>query len=257
MDGHHSPRLFKTLSDVIKKGKLLSKKGAYPIFLSSLNSGLIIGVASMAIALFAIIYSDVPSPLERRLYLSIIYPIGFILCLLSNSHLYTEMTAMAFFPYIDKKITFTQLVRIWTLILLGNLLGTYLSSLMIISANDVIQAVPGYAQIISPAEWPYLKKSFLSSILAGWLMAHGGWVCSTHDSSVFKIIIIYLTTFLIGVGGLHHSIMYSAEIFTYLLSQGVVNIPLQLLILFVCIIGNLIGGVVFVGLLNYGHITNE
>ena len=65
---------------------------------------------------------------------------------------------------------------------------------------------------------------------------------------------IYIVTFLIGIGGLHHSIAGSAEMFTALLISDEFTVGQAARFIGVALIGNLIGGGVFVGVLNYGHI---
>lgn len=50
-----------------------------------------------------------------------------------------------------------------------------------------------------------------SALLAGWLMALGAWLVLATPPTVSQLASIYVVTFLIGLGGLHHSIAGSAE----------------------------------------------
>ncbi|WP_339138776.1 MAG: hypothetical protein WGN25_08800 [Candidatus Electrothrix sp. GW3-4] len=68
------------------------------------------------------------------------------------------------------------------------------------------------------------------------------------------MICIYLVTFLIGLGGLHHSIARSVEMFTALFISDHFTLLPGLRFLGLAMLGNLIGGSVFVAILNYGHI---
>lgn len=65
---------------------------------------------------------------------------------------------------------------------------------------------------------------------------------------------IYIVTFIIGIGGLHHSIAGSVEMFSAYLISDVFSIPQVLRFIVITVVGNLIGGSIFVALLNYGHI---
>ena len=65
---------------------------------------------------------------------------------------------------------------------------------------------------------------------------------------------IDIVTFIIGFGDLHHSIAGSVEIFTAFLITDDFTVSQVAHFLVVAILGNLVGGSIFVALLNYGHI---
>ena len=65
---------------------------------------------------------------------------------------------------------------------------------------------------------------------------------------------IFMVTFLIGVGGLHHSIAGSAEMFSALLLSDEFSTAEAIRFIATALTGNLIGGSCFVALLNYAHI---
>jgi formate-nitrite transporter family protein len=64
----------------------------------------------------------------------------------------------------------------------------------------------------------------------------------------------YIGTFIIGIGGLHHSITGSVEMFTAYMISDRFSVAEMLRFIALAIIGNLFGGSIFVALLNYGHI---
>jgi len=94
----------------------------------------------------------------------------------------------------------------------------------------------------------------VSAVLAGWLMALGAWLILATPPTVSQIVSIYIVTFLIGVGGLHHSIAGSVEMFTALLMSGEFTIAQSARFIGLALFGNLIGGSLFVAVLNYAHI---
>jgi formate/nitrite transporter FocA (FNT family) len=95
---------------------------------------------------------------------------------------------------------------------------------------------------------------FISAVLAGWLMALGAWLILATHSTIGQIICIYIVTFLIGLGGLHHSIAGTTEVFTALFLSSEITVPAAARFLACAIAGNAVGGSIFVALLNYGHI---
>lgn len=96
----------------------------------------------------------------------------------------------------------------------------------------------------------------MSAILAGWLMAIGAWtILSTHSTSS-QILCIYIATFLIGIGGLHHSIAGSVELLVALFTSSQILLIDVVPAIAVILLGNAVGGSVFVALLNYSHIRS-
>ncbi|AMV72327.1 hypothetical protein DBW_1975 [Desulfuromonas sp. DDH964] len=86
------------------------------------------------------------------------------------------------------------------------------------------------------------------------MMALGGWLVMATPPTLSQMVSIYIFTFLIGSGDLRHSIAGSVQIFTaYLISDHFLPSRVAALLCFT-IFGNLVGGSIFVALLNYGHI---
>jgi formate/nitrite transporter FocA (FNT family) len=83
-----------------------------------------------------------------------------------------------------------------------------------------------------------------SAVIAGWLMALGAWLILATPPTLSQFVCVYIVTFLIGLGGLHHSVAGAAEV---TVAQAARFIGWALL-------GNLIGGSLFVAVLNYAHI---
>jgi formate/nitrite transporter FocA (FNT family) len=146
---------------------------------------------------------------------------------------------------------------LWVLVGSGNLLGTLVSAGLLTAADDVIDARHGYIEIGRHLVSVELFPLLVSAVLAGWLMALGAWLILATPPTVSQLMSIYIVTFLIGLGGLHHSIAGSAEVFTaYLVSD---EFTLAQVARFVgwAMMGNLVGGSLFVAGLNYAHIRQS
>lgn len=243
-----------TLEKAIEEGLEQHKRSAFSLFLSATSAGLILGFAAMSVALFSQIYSGEESLLHDRIAMALVYPLGFIICIMSGTQLFTEQTAMAVYPVLDKKTSVKSLFNLWVIVLIGNLFGTLISSFLISSADGVILAGNGTLEIANHLIHYSFLQVFLSAILAGWLMAQGGWLILSTSPGISQIVCIYIVTFIIGIGGLHHSIAGSAEIFGGLMISETPNYLASLKFLISSILGNLLGGSVFVAILNYSHI---
>jgi formate/nitrite transporter FocA (FNT family) len=139
----------------------------------------------------------------------------------------------------------------------GNLLGTLLSAGLLTVADQVVRAKPGYIEIGHHLTGVDLLPLIASAVLAGWLMALGAWLILATPPRTSQIVSIYIVTFLIGLGGLHHSIAGSAEMLTAYLLSDEFTIQQSLRFISVALLGNLTGGSLFVAALNYAHIRKS
>lgn len=244
-----------TLDFAIEEGLGQIRRSWLSLFVSSVAAGLILGLATMAVAKMNYLAVDNGlSDFAVKLATALIYPLGFVVCILSGTQLFTEHTATAVYPYLDKKCTFKSLAKMLSLVALGNIVGTLVGAIMIYLANPVVQADAGYIYLGKHLLQYTSIEIFVSAVLAGWLMAQGGWLVLATRADIEKIFLIYIVTFIIGLCGLHHSIMGSAELFVanfFGFQQDWLSVLVALLVM---LIGNLFGGSVFVALLNYAHI---
>lgn len=242
------------LVKAIQEGVEQHGRSKLSLFLSSIAAGLILGFAGMSVALITQLFPASEGALYNRLATAFVYPLGFVICILSGTQLFTEHTATAVYPVLDGKASKKSLHVLWGLVLAGNLVGTFTSSLLLYLADGVIGAGVGFELVANHLLHFSFAEVFISAVLAGWLMAQGGWLVIGGHSGFTQILSIYIVTFIIGLGGLHHSIVGSAEVFGGLFHSNDPNYLGAMKFLLAAVIGNLLGGSFFVGVLNYGHI---
>ncbi len=242
------------LERVIFEGMEQLRRRGVSLALSSIAAGLILGFTAMAVAVVVSADQMQELPIPRRLATALVYPLGFIVCILSGSQLFTEHTATAVYPVLDRKVSPLTMLRLWGIVIGGNLVGALTSAALLTSADMVVNARAGYGEIghhlVSFPTLPLL----ISSLLAGWLMALGAWLSRASSSFEGQITCIYIVTFLIGIGGLHHSIAGAVEMFASVFAVGGYTFWQVLHFLATALVGNLLGGSFFVAVLNYAHI---
>lgn len=243
-----------TLERAIQEGIEQHERSKLSLFLSAIAAGLILGFAAMCVALVSQLAPQSQNLMVNRVLMALVYPLGFIVCIMSGTQLFTEQTAKALYPVLDQKAELSSLFRLWGIVLAGNFVGTLSSSTLIYFSESVILAKSGFIFLSNHLTHYSFFEVFISAILAGWLMAQGGWLVLSASPGSSQIICIFIVTFIIGLGGLHHSIAGSAEIFTGLFHSPGANILGSLKFLSSAVMGNLVGGSFFVGILNYGHI---
>lgn len=245
-----------TLQFAIEQGVEQLRRPTLSLLLASVAAGLMLIFTVMAVATMTALFLEA-TPLLRRAMAALVYPLGFIIVLLSGNELFTEHTAMAVFPVLDRRTSVAQLLRLWGLVLLGNLLGAAAGAGLLAWAEPVIQARAGYIEIGHHLVGLETGGLFASALLAGWLMAAAGWLILATPSSVVQLLSIYIATFLIGLGSLQHSIAGSVEIFAAkLMAPEAFGTGEMAIFISVAVVGNIIGGALFVAILNHGHIRH-
>lgn len=243
------------LVSAISEGLEQLNRSALSLGLSSIAAGMILGFTAMAAGVATAAVEPLGlQPLLERVLVAVGYPLGFVICLTSGAELFTEHTATAVYPVLDRKASPAMLFRLWLIVAIGNLVGALVSAGLLALAEPVIGARLGYFEIGRHLVESPTAPLIVSAILAGWLMALGAWLILATPPTFSQIVSIYIVTFLIGLGGLHHSIAGSVEVFTAFLLGGELSAFSCLRFVGLALVGNVIGGSLFVAVLNYAHI---
>lgn len=221
------------------------------LFTSALTAGLEIGISFfMILAAFALLTEVMPNQYAMVLS-SLLYPIGFIIVVIGQSLLFTEQTSLLSLPVLNGIEPLNKLLRLWGIVIAGNIVGGCIFAALMIglglnmhlfSASDI----DAYAEHILGFSWWVI---FGSAVLAGWLMGVAAWLVTSARDTLSRIVLVTLITASIGFLGLHHSIVGNIEVFSALLYGDTVSLWRYLAFLIVVLVGNTVGGVVFVAVL--------
>tara|TARA_R110002051_G_scaffold2682_2_gene14438 strand:- start:496 stop:1572 length:1077 start_codon:yes stop_codon:yes gene_type:complete len=221
------------------------------LFTSAFTAGLEIGISLFVIlAAFALLREVIPSHYAMVLA-SLLYPIGFIIVVIGQSLLFTEQTSLLSLPVLNKIEPLWKLLRLWGIVIAGNIVGGCLFAALMIGLGihmDLFSVadIDAYAQHVLGFEWWVI---FGSSVLAGWMMGVAAWLVTSARDTLSRIVLVTLITGSIGFLGLHHSIVGNIEVFSALLYGNTVSLMSYLWFLVVVLVGNTVGGVVFVAVL--------
>lgn len=243
-----------TLERAIQEGLEQIKRPQISLALSSIAGGLIVGFSALAVAVVTQATISLHSPMLTRIATAVVYPVGFIVCIISGAQLFTEHTATAVYPVLDRQAKFRSLLRLWGIVILGNLIGATLIAGLLTSVASVVQANEGIVKMGHHLVDFERSELLTSSVLAGWLMAQGAWLVLSTPPDFSKVALIYIVTFIIGLGGFHHSIAGTAEICMAMFTSEDFTLGDTTRFVALALLGNMIGGSVFVAILNYGHI---
>ena len=221
------------------------------LFTSAFTAGLEIGISFfMILSAFALLNGVLPSHYAIVLA-SLLYPIGFIIVVIGQSLLFTEQTSLLSLPVLNKIEPLHKLLRLWGIVIAGNVVGGCLFAALMIGLGLNMQLfsvsdIDTYAEHILGFRWWVI---FGSAILAGWMMGVTAWLVTSARDTLSRIVLVTLITGSIGFLGLHHSIVGNIEIFSALIYGNTVSLGRYLLFLTVILLGNTVGGVVFVAVL--------
>jgi len=184
---------------------------------------------------------------------SLAYPIGFVILLVGKSELFTENFLLPVTSVLERRGTVRQLGALWTVSLATNLIGVLIFAALV-SRGDVLAAEPA-AEMIAVAEKIVaydLTTTFIKGLFAGWLMTILTWLLLAGEGLGARLVIIWLIGFLLVIGQFSHVIISAAEIFTAMFLGADISVGTWLRVVFVpTLVGNVLGGVVFVTILQY------
>jgi formate/nitrite transporter FocA (FNT family) len=233
------------------------KRSNKALFISALSAGLEIGFSIFLMGiLFTLFHSHISSEL-LHVVISLAYPLGFIFVIIGRSELFTEHTTLAILPVLNRIASIKSLFILWGIILAGNLIGGYIFGALLTYFAPAIgiithEAFAHLAHQMIDIPWQMILAS---AVIAGWLMGLLSWLVASSQETISRIFMIILVTSTIGIGGLHHSIVGSIEVFVGLLVDPTISIMDYVRFEAISILGNALGGVFFVGILKYGQRT--
>ncbi len=222
---------------------------------SALGAGLSMGFSFFTMA---IIKSGLPDAPWSKLVTSLGYTIGFLIVVLGRQQLFTESTLTAVLPFLIRKNrkTFLQTARLWGVVLLFNIVGTFMFAWLIshpdLFSTEVNAALRSLAaKAIEDSFWPMLIKA----ILAGWLIALMVWLIPGAGQA--RLWLIMILTYIVALAQFSHIIAGSVEaafnVFTGHIGFGEYFTRFMIPTL----IGNTVGGVSLVAILNHAPIREE
>lgn len=222
---------------------------------SGLAAGLSMG---FSMVMEGLLRAHLPDAEWRPLLAKLGYPVGFLIVVLGRQQLFTENTLTVVLPLLQRRdaATFKNVMRLWGIVLLTNLTGALLIAW---AAGETGAFQPevrtAFSEIGREAIAPGFRSVLVRGIFGGWLIALMVWLLPFAEAARFHV--IFLITYLVGLGGFSHIIAGSIEMFhlaiTGLASWGEVLGGYILPTL----LGNTIGGVALVAAINHAQVAAD
>jgi formate/nitrite transporter FocA (FNT family) len=232
------------------------ERPAVGLLLSSLSAGLDLGFGPLLMAVVLTLSGGAwPHPITAAA-LATSYAAGFVFVVLGRSALFTEQTTSAVLPVLARRASLTQLARLWSLVLIGNVAGGALFALFLSTLGPHLHIVDRVAfgtianKLLDVPWW----TMWGSAVVAGWLMGLLAWLMAASRDTIGQIVFVSLTTFLIGIAGFHHSIAGTIEVLLALFARAGPTWADYGRFISAAAVGNAVGGALFVAVLKFGHV---
>lgn len=225
------------------------------LFWSGLAAGLSIGFSFIAEAL---LQAALPGASWTPLISKFGYSIGFMIVILGRQQLFTENTLTSVIHVLreHRLRVLLNTLRLWCVVLVANLLGTMIFGIGLYYADMFETAqTEAFNTIAAESLADTFMDTFLSALMAGWLIALMVWLLPAAESS--RVFVIIIITYLVGIGGFSHIVAGSTQMFYALAAGGATPGAAMGSFFMPTLIGNIIGGVAFVAVLNYAQVSRE
>ncbi len=252
---HAAPQALVIHEVVREEGELELRRRNVALLWSGLAAGLSMGFSLLTMA---VLQSTLPEEPWRRLLDSPGYCVGFVITILGRQQLFTESTLTAVLPLMVRRdvATLLSVLRMWGIVLVANLIGTFAFALFIspdhLFSDPVRQSMVqiGQDMLAGPIGFKIIK-----AVLAGWLIALMVWTLPSARSA--RLFVILLLTYVVAVARLPHVIAGSVETAFAVISGHATVADYLLHFLLPTLLGNTIGGVALVGFLNHAPLAPE
>ena len=222
------------------------------LFWSGIAAGLSMGFSFIAEAL---LQAGLPDYSWRPLLTKLGYSVGFMIVILGRQQLFTENTLTPVIHLLHERrlAVLLDTLRLWAVVLVANILATLLFAVGLFAA-DVFDPAQNEAlqSVAMKAVEGGFRVTFLSAILAGWLIALMVWLLPVAETA--RVAVVIIITYLVGLGGFSHIIAGSTLAF-YAFAAGLTT-PWAVFgdFFLPTLAGNILGGVAFVAVLNYAQV---
>lgn len=247
----HRPTADEIYEQVSRNARHELDRPTIALAISGIAGGITMGLTALSIS---IVVGALGPSTTSRFIAQFFYPMGFIAVILGRAQLFTENTLYPVALMLAERRHGWSTLRLWAIVLPSNVIGAFLFALLAARSGGLR---PEYvsAMVVFGAEAAHvpLIHVFWSAVIAGWIIALVAWLVSGSHSITGSALLIWLLTFIVGLGRFAHCIASSGEIFAAVLQHQVATAQYFAWLL-AAVGGNIVGGVMIVTLLEYGQV---
>jgi len=239
------------LVEASENGRQELERTTKALVFSGVAGGITMGLTGMSVAIALATLGEGPF----RMFLAyLLYPVGFIAVIIGRAQLFTENTL---YPVVlvltDQKYTIRTL-RLWAIVLASNVFGAALFAGLAVRTGALRPEFSHQLTLLGvESSAGTMATIFWSGIIGGWLIALVAWMVSASHWTIGQIAVVWLLTYVVGLGHFAHCIAASGEILAAMFA-GPITFRDYLHWFLPALGGNIVGGVFIVSLLNWGQV---
>ena len=203
-----------------------------------------------------VLRTSLPDAPWRELVAAFGYTLGFLFVTMGRQQLFTETTLTVMLPVLHRTHGLSDIARYWTAVFVANIAATVLfAAASTIPHLFTPEQLTAFTELGVKSAEPGFLAVLIKGIFAGWLIALMVWLLPAANSA--RWLLIVAVTWLIAVMEFSHVIAGSAETALAAMRGAISWRSYWLDFLVPALIGNSIGGVVLVALLNHAQVRKE
>ncbi|WP_324661636.1 formate/nitrite transporter family protein [Haloarcula sediminis] len=226
--------------------------GARELFFSALAGG-------FAITITLLVYASMYPKADNSILAALLYPIGFIYIIIGGYQLYTENTLPPVALTLERLASIPALFRHWGIVAAGNFAGGAIGAVVLAYGGVFSPEAAAVAAdlavngVYETSRW----ELFFKGAFAGLIVAGVVWMNFAARDTITRLAVVYLAFLCIPLANLFHVVVSFTEA-VYLMLAGDLPFLLAMTDFVVPVmLGNTIGGVVLVTIVNYYQTTED
>lgn len=234
-----------------ENGRKELERPAKALAFSGVAGGVTMGLTGMAVA---IAMATLGHGKAQDFVAFLFYPIGFIAVIIGRAQLFTENTLFPVVLVLTEKKYLLSTLRLWTVVFFSNVLGAALFAFLAVRTGalkpEYVHELVGMGVESANAAMGHI---FWTGVIGGWIIALVAWMVTASHWTIGQIVVIWLLTFVVGLGHFAHCIATTGEILGAVFAG---SLPFSAYVRWIipATAGNIVGGVFIVSLLNWGQV---
>ncbi|MGH9524104.1 MAG: formate/nitrite transporter family protein [Terriglobales bacterium] len=226
-------------------------RSPHALAFSGAAGGFAMGLTALAVASTHSVLGNSPAADFAAL---LFYPAGFVAVIIGRFQLFTENTLYQVVLVLTERRHVWETLRLLAIVLLFNIVGACLFALLVGLTSSVQPKTQeelvklGLSMVASSR-----AEAFWSGIIGGWIIALVAWLVSASHWTIGQVAVTWLLCYIVGAGHYAHCIASSGEILVATV-RGASSVGAYVQWLVFAIMGNVVGGVTLVSIMNWGQV---
>ncbi len=226
------------------------RRTPHALAFSGLAGGITMGLTGLAVATAKAALPGSAATFVPYLF----YPLGFIAVIIGRAQLFTENTLYPVALILSERKHIADTLRLWTIVFFSNVVGAAAFAVLAVKTSSLKPEIADH--LVKLGQEALVGSSshiFWSGVIGGWIIALVAWMVSASQWTIGQIAVVWLLTFVVGLGHFAHCIATSGEILAAVFA-GTEPFIEYAKWLGLATAGNISGGIFIVTLLNFGQV---